>query len=767
MDGLREAACPHVGGILGHGAVNIIAQRRVFFDEARFAPGDEAEHVFGDQNLAIASCACADTEGWAGDVAGDIDGQLFGHAFDDDGESAGVGNFTGVVHDFCRARLFPALRAETALRIHGLGEQADMAHDGHTARGKIGNRFGHLCAAFDFYARRAGFAQDARGVTEGDFLAFLIGAKGHIDNDERIYRGIHHGAAMADHHLHIGLKRRGFAVENHRDAIAHEEDIAMRVQRARHGRGVGGQGNDGRGRGGLAPCLTAFNIFDGFAHEREDTNFAQERKEERGVVTISPESGFKKTFMGKRFLQIFAVLCMMVGATAFAQDRAVPETQAQMTMSFAPLVKKTAPAVVNIYTRKVVQQNVSPFMGDPMFQRFFGDMGARGLTREQVESSLGSGVIVDKDGLIVTNAHVVKDAQEIMVVLSDRREFEAKLSLVDERSDIAILRVDSKGEELPFAPLKSSEQMEVGDIVIAIGNPFGVGQTVTSGIVSALARSSLNINDFNFFIQTDAAINPGNSGGPLVSIDGGVVGINTAIFSRGGGSLGIGFAVPSEMVATVIAAEKSGNHTSTAITRAWLGINGQQVTADIADSLGLNRPSGVLITEVHAASPLLKEGMKVGDVVTSINGRPVSDAAELKFRLATVPLGEAVKLDVLRKGAPQSFTVKATAPPDSPSRDETAIKGANPLSGASVANINPAVSVELNLDSAAKGVVVTKIGGGGGLSRLLQPGDIIVAVNGTETTSVKILQAALDKAKRPPFALVIERAGKKTQIVVR
>lgn len=478
-----------------------------------------------------------------------------------------------------------------------------------------------------------------------------------------------------------------------------------------------------------------------------------------------PNHVLKPLFMGKRALQIFAAFCIVIGASAFAQDRAVPESQAQVSLSFAPLVKKSAPAVVNIYTRKVVRQNVSPFMGDPMFQRFFGDMGMQGLTREQVESSLGSGVIVEPNGLIVTNAHVVKGAQEIMVVLTDRREYEAKLSLVDDKSDIAILRVDTKGHDLPFIPLKTSEQLQVGDIVLAIGNPFGVGQTVTSGIVSALARSSLNINDFNFFIQTDAAINPGNSGGPLVSIDGGVVGINTAIFSRGGGSLGIGFAVPSEMVATVIAAEKSGNHNT--IVRAWLGINGQQVTADIANSLGLDRPAGVLITDIHPESPLNKEGMKVGDVVTTINGRPVMDGAELKFRLATVPLGEDVTIDVLRKGEPESFTVKALAPPDSPARDESVLGGNTPLSGASVSNINPAVAVDLNLDSSAKGVVVTKVGAGRGLSRVLQPGDIIVSVNQVETRSVKDLKAALAKATRPPFAVVIDRGGEKTQIVIR
>ncbi|PZO84835.1 MAG: serine protease [Micavibrio aeruginosavorus] len=472
--------------------------------------------------------------------------------------------------------------------------------------------------------------------------------------------------------------------------------------------------------------------------------------------------------MRARALHIFAVLMIVLGAGAFAQDRAVPETRAEITASFAPVVKKTSPAVVNIYTKRVVRQKLNPFMNDPFFGQMFGDMGMRGLSREQVESSLGSGVIVEGDGLIVTNAHVVKGAQEIMVVLNDRREFSARISLLDEHSDIAVLRVDAKGEVLPHAPLKPSESLEVGDIVIAIGNPFGVGQTVTSGIVSALARSSFNINDFNFFIQTDAAINPGNSGGPLVAMDGGVVGINTAIFSQSGGSLGIGFAVPSEMVATVIAAEKSGSAKNGVISRAWLGISGQAVTADIADSLGLNRPAGVLITDVNPASPLAEQGMKVGDVVTKINGRQIMDTAEMKFRLATLPLGEDVAIDVLRQGKAQSFRVKAMAPPDKPARAEEVLKGNHPLNGAKVSNINPAVAVELNLSEGTQGVVVTDMSGGRSMSRVLQAGDIIVSVNDVAVPSVGALKDALDQGMRKRvFAIVIDRGGEKTQIVVR
>ncbi len=476
----------------------------------------------------------------------------------------------------------------------------------------------------------------------------------------------------------------------------------------------------------------------------------------------------RKNGWGMRSLQVSAALLIMAGVSAFAQDRAAPESREQMQMSFAPVVKKVSPAVVNIYTKRVVTQRVSPFMNDPLFQQFFGNLDMQGLSRQQVESSLGSGVIIDAGGVIITNSHVVDGAQEIMVVLNDGREYDARVSLVDKRSDLAVLRIDAKGEDLPFAPLKPSENLEVGDIVIAIGNPFGVGQTVTSGIVSALARSSLNINDFNFFIQTDAAINPGNSGGPLVDINGGVIGINTAIYSRNGGSLGIGFAIPSEMVATVVAAEKGGNHSTKSIARAWMGINGQSVTADIADSLEMNRPAGVLINKVHSASPLLDAGMKVGDVVTAINGRTIRDPAEMKFRLATVPLGEEVKIDVLRKGEPLSFTVKAVAPPDKPARDEKTLKGSHVLNGITVANINPAVAVELNLHNEMDGVVVTDVNQGGRVSRVLRPGDIIVSIGKEAIPSVSVLEKQISRATAGgSFALVIERDGAKTQIVVR
>lgn len=478
-----------------------------------------------------------------------------------------------------------------------------------------------------------------------------------------------------------------------------------------------------------------------------------------------------------RIIQLFALICIAIGASAFAQDRELPGSSAQVQLSYAPVVKKIAPAVVNIYAKKIVTRRVNPFLDDPFFGQFFSQGLGGGLSRQQVESALGSGVIIEPSGLLVTNAHVVRDAAEIVAVLSDGQQFDATVSLSDEKSDIAILRLATDGKRLPYASLKPSEGMEVGDIVLAIGNPFGVGQTVTSGIVSALARSSLDINDYNFFIQTDAAINPGNSGGPLVDMTGGIVGINTAIYSKSGGSLGIGFAVPSEMVASVVAAEKTNEKTQSAdgsrkmaktVVRPWIGVGGQQVTPDIADSLGLDRPKGVMVSRLHPASPARAAGLKVGDVITTINGHGIRDTAEMKFRLATVPMGQQATMTVLRKGEEKTITLTAAPPPEDPPRQETTLSGRNPMNGVQVANMNPAVVAELGLDTEAEGVVVTDIPEQSRAGYFLRPGDRIVAV-GTETiTDVDGLKKSFRRMEdRGVFAITIDRGGRETQIIIR
>ena len=470
-------------------------------------------------------------------------------------------------------------------------------------------------------------------------------------------------------------------------------------------------------------------------------------------------------------LIILLLSAVLTNAPAHAQAPQVPSSPAQIQLSFAPIVRQVSPAVVNIYTKRMVTTAArSPFMSDPFFAPFLRNEMLGRRMRRQLESGLGSGVIVDPDGLVVTNAHVTRDADEITVVLSDGREFEGRIVLRDEPSDLALVRIDPKGEALPYATLKPSEQLSVGDLVVAIGNPFGVGQTVTSGIVSALARSSLDINDFNFFIQTDAAINPGNSGGPLVALDGGVVGINSAIYSRDGGSLGIGFAIPSEMVASVIAAEKNANGKLVdGIARPWLGVTTQDVTSDIAASLGLRRPGGVLVAALHPASPLAQAGIAIGDILTAVNGQRIDDSAEAKFRMATVPLGQTAQFEITRKGEKKSFEVKAIAPPDTPPRDETSIDGNNPLNGAVIANINPAVAVELGKDAEdTSGVVVLRTQPGTYASRLFSPGDVIIGVNGDTGRDVNAVQAMLAGGPGPRgWEITFKRHGRMTKLLIR
>src|SRR5512143_2917424 len=288
---------------------------------------------------------------------------------------------------------------------------------------------------------------------------------------------------------------------------------------------------------------------------------------------------------------IAALFAAGLSVSAVAQERRVP-TQSELRLSYAPVVQHVAPAVVNVYAAKVVQ-NRNPLLDDPIFRRFFGVPGGPG--GNQVQRSLGSGVIVDASGLIVTNNHVIEGADEVKVSLADKREFEATLVLKDQRSDLAVLRIKDGREKFPTLEFANSDALQVGDVVLAIGNPFGVGQTVTHGIVSALARTQVGITDYQFFIQTDAAINPGNSGGALVDLAGRLVGLNTAIFSRSGGSQGIGFAIPVNMVKVVVASAKTGGK---AVARPWLGAKVQAVTPDIADSMGLKRPSGALVANV-------------------------------------------------------------------------------------------------------------------------------------------------------------------------
>ncbi|MEM6851243.1 MAG: Do family serine endopeptidase, partial [Pseudomonadota bacterium] len=447
-----------------------------------------------------------------------------------------------------------------------------------------------------------------------------------------------------------------------------------------------------------------------------------------------------------------AVAAFLVGPAA-AQSR-VPASAEEVRLSFAPVVADAAPAVVNVYASRTVRQRAHPFADDPFFRRFFGD-DAFGMPRDRVQQSLGSGVIVRPGGVIVTNNHVIKGGDEFKVVLADRREYAAELVLADERTDLAVLRIDAGSEPLPFIDFANSDTAEVGDIVLAIGNPFGVGQTVTNGIVSALARTQVGITDYQFFIQTDAAINPGNSGGALVGVDGKLLGVNTAIFSRSGGSNGIGFAIPANMVARVVAGAVEGG----AVARPWLGASTQSIDADIAASLGLDRPRGVLIKEVYGRGPADQAGLKRGDIVLKVDEFDLFDDQSLRYRVATKADKDVVALAILRDQRERTVNVRLALPPEDPPRNVTELDGRHPLSGATVANLSPAFAEETGRDVFDKGVVVTAVAPRSIASRYrFRRDDKILTVNGRKMERVRDLDRALGAGES--WSIELDRGGR-------
>jgi Do/DeqQ family serine protease len=422
---------------------------------------------------------------------------------------------------------------------------------------------------------------------------------------------------------------------------------------------------------------------------------------------------------------------------ALAQPtRSPPETAADMKTSFAPVVKKAAPAVVNISARRVVRRQADPFW----------DLFGLGAPRGRVEGSLGSGVIVRADGVIVTNNHVVAGGQEIIVALADRREFPAKLLLADERTDLAVLQIDLGEERLPVLAIDDSTDAEVGDLVLAIGNPFGVGQTVTNGIISALNRTADPSGDAAAsYIQTDAAINPGNSGGALVDMDGDLIGINSFIVSRSGTSSGVGFAMPAAMVKRVVETAVGGGQR---VERPWLGARTQTVTAEIAD--------------IWPGGAAARAGLRQGDVILSVDDQAVSDVGGLNYAVGTRRLGETLRLGVRREnGTTATLNLRAEAPPATPARDEQVLSGRNPFDGATVVNLSPALADELGVDPfQGPGVMVIRVGRGFSMNAGLRPGDMIRSVNGREIRTVRDLTAAAAAgAETGAWQVTIQRNG--------
>lgn len=457
--------------------------------------------------------------------------------------------------------------------------------------------------------------------------------------------------------------------------------------------------------------------------------------------------------MRRTTLALFIALPLVGAALAMGSDLAtdpasaqataqVPQDQAQISLSFAPVVKRAAPAVVNIYTTKMVATRRSPFAGDPFFDQFFQGLGER---RQRPQNALGSGVIVSPDGLVISNNHVTEGADEIRVVLNDRREYAARVLLADAEADLAVLQLEGAAD-LPALPLGDSDALQVGDLVLAIGNPFGVGQTVSSGIVSGLARSALQVgNGKGYFVQTDAPINPGNSGGALVDMSGALVGINTAILTQGGGSNGIGFAVPSRLVAAVLDQARAG---ATRFERPWHGMQVQPVDAASAEAMSLPRPEGLLIADMAPQSPFAAAGLQPGDVLVSLDGQEVNTPQELEFRLAVLGTSAEVPLTYDRDGSLQEARVTLAPPPEDPPRQALTVTDDVVLRGASLARINPAVQVEMDLPPDAKGVVVTAVQDWA--ARIgLAPGDVILRINGeTVGTPQDATRLAAQRANR-------------------
>ena len=428
--------------------------------------------------------------------------------------------------------------------------------------------------------------------------------------------------------------------------------------------------------------------------------------------------------------------------------------------SYAPLVKEVLPSVVNISSSKVVHNRMSSEEGmpmDPFFRQFFGQEGNDGagrfnMPRDSREKALGSGVIVSPEGYILTNNHVIDGATDVRVTLSDKREFKARIVGADPKTDVAVLKVDANN--LTPITIGDSSKVQVGDVALAIGNPFGVGQTVTKGIISATGRGGLGIEDYEDFLQTDAPINPGNSGGALINDRGELVGLNTAIISHGsGGSQGIGFAVPANLARQVMDQVLKNGH----VTRAYLGIYPQDVTPAMAKAFGEKDSQGIVVGDVSPNSPAKEAGIQRGDIILQINGKPVTDSNQLRMSISMMQPGTELKLKTLRNGTERDATVKlAEMPTESAKADSNDEQGGSKaLDGVEVAGINSRTARELGIPETTKGVVVTDIDPASKMADSgLQKGDVIQEVNHQPVTNVSEFQSAVRKAGSDPLLLV-------------
>ena len=443
---------------------------------------------------------------------------------------------------------------------------------------------------------------------------------------------------------------------------------------------------------------------------------------------------------------------------------AAPVSLGEFANGFSSVLKPVLPAVVNIHSSKVVKpQNggTMPFFNDPLFQQFFGNQFGQQQMRPEREQSLGSGVIITSDGTILTNNHVIDGATDIEVQLSDKREFKAKLVGTDPRTDVAVLKIDATN--LPTLAIGDSSKLRVGDVIFAIGDPFGVGETATMGIVSATGRSGLRIESYEDFIQTDAAINPGNSGGAMVDLHGNLIGINTAIATGGGeGNVGIGFAIPINMARSV--ADQLVEHGK--VVRGYLGLYPQDVTPEIAKQFGLSGPGGALVSEVSPDSPASKAGLKRGDVILKVNGQTVESANDLRLRISQTPPGTDVKLLISRDGKTQDVSVDLAEFPEKEANATPGQSNGGGLQGVNVQDLTPDLAQQLNLPAGIHGVVVSDVDPASPAAADLQRGDVIQEVNHKPISNVEQYKQALAAAGDQPVLLLVDRGGVTQYVVV-
>src|ERR1700723_3681279 len=452
------------------------------------------------------------------------------------------------------------------------------------------------------------------------------------------------------------------------------------------------------------------------------------------VVVVAAFAGGALLSQGFRDWAGHAVFGASREPITIAQN-ALPVSLGNFANGFSAVIKPALPAVVNIRTSKIVKpqaNQMSPMFNDPMFRQFFGDQfGQGGKPHAEREQALGSGVIITVDGTILTNNHVIDGATDIKVQLSDKREFVAKLVGADPKSDIAVLKIE--GKDLPTLPLGDSSQLNVGDLIFAIGDPFGVGETATMGIVSATGRSRLGIEDYENFIQTDAAINPGNSGGAMIDIHGNLVGINTAILSNG------------------------------RVVRGYLGVHIQDLSPEIAKAFNYNMSGGALIGDVSPNTPASKAGLQKGDVIVKLNGQAVSDYVDLRLRISQMAPGTSVNLDVWRDGKTKDYTVAlGELPEKTEAADDTGTQSSGGLEGVEVDELTPEIAQQLNLGAGVHGVVVTAVDPSSPAAAAQPPigrGDVIQEINHKPIRNVSDYRQAIAGAGSQPVLLLVNHGG--------